>query len=302
MQINNANLRNLGISFNAAFQSALGQAPSQAAMVSTEVPSSTKEQDYGWIGKIPSVRKWAGDRVVQNISNSGYTVKNEPWELTIGVDRDDIEDDNLGIYAPLFSEMGLSTAAHKDQLVFGLLAAGFVTACFDGQPYFSTAHPVLDVNGNLTTYANTDAEEGDGPAWFLMATQRFLKPIIFQNRRPWNFVSMDKPDDENVFMRKEFIYGSDSRSNVGYGFPQFCWGSKAPLTPDNYGAAREALMSLKGDYGRPLGIVPDTLVYAPTLDADALQILNAELVLQGGAAVSNVYKGTAKPVNCPWLA
>jgi phage major head subunit gpT-like protein len=268
-----------------------------------EVNSTTGTEEYGWLGKLPNVREWIGDRMVQNISSSSYYVKNKDFELSIGVDRNSIEDDNLGVYGPLFSEMGMSVVANKDVLVWGLLAAGFVNACFDGQPYFSTAHPVLDVNGNMTTYANTEAGAGGNgsPAWFLFDSRRYLKPIIFQKRKPFTFVALDKPEDENVFNRKEFVYGVDARHNVGYAFPQFCWGSTEPLTPAAYANARTSLMSLTGDYGRPLGIVPDTLAYPPTLEAAALQILNAELVLQGGAAVSNVWKGTAKPLNVPWL-
>lgn len=302
MQVNAANLITLGIGFNAAYQEGLGQAVSQAGIVSTEVPSSTFQEEYGWIGKVPSVREWIGDRQVQNISSSSYYVKNKDFELTIGVDRNAIEDDNLGIYGPLFREMGSSVVAHKDQLVFPLLNNGFANLCFDGQPYFSNAHPVLDVNGNPTTYANTDTPGGGGTPWFLMQTTRFLKPLIFQNRKPFTFVPMDKPENENVFNRKEFVYGVDGRNNVGYGFPQFCWGSTSGLTPVTYATARAGLMALKGDYGRPLGIMPNLLVVPPSLETAARTAVKAELVLSGGAAVSNVWYNTADVLVVPWLS
>lgn len=300
MIINRANLITLGVSYNAAYQGAILQAKPLAERIATVVNSSTGREEYGWIGKIPNVRQWVGDRQVQNLSTSSYYIKNLPFELTIAVDRDDIEDDNLGVYGPLFSEMGLATVAHKDQLVYGALNAGFANLCFDGLPYFSTAHPVLDVNGAPTTYANTDAPAGN-PAWFLIDSSRYLKPIIFQDRRPFTFVSLDKPDDENVFNRKEFVYGVDARHNVGYGFPQFAWGSTQPLTAANYGAAREAMMAQKGDFGRPIGVMPDLLVYPPSLESNALQILNAEF-LPGGGGGSNIYWKTAEPLNVPWLA
>jgi phage major head subunit gpT-like protein len=301
VEINRANLVTLGVSYNAAYQQAITQAKPQAQRIATVVPSTTKTEEYGWIGKIPNVRKWVGDRMVQNISNSSYYIKNEPYELTIAVDRDDIEDDNLGIYGPLFSEMGLATVSHKDQLVYGALNAGFANICFDGQPYFSPNHPVLDVNGQASAYANTDNAPGGGLAWFLMDSSRYLKPVIFQDRRPFTFVSLDKPDDENVFNRREYVYGVDARHNVGYGFPQFCWGSTGPLTAATYGAAREALMSIKSDYGRPVGVMPDLLVVPPLLEAAGLQILNAEF-LPGGGGGSNIYWKTAELLNVPWLA
>lgn len=302
MLINRANLVTLGINFNAAFQGALTQAPSLMGRVATVITSTTKQEEYGWIGKVPNVREWLGDRMVQNISTSDYYIKNKPFELTIAVDRDDIEDDNLGVYGPLFSEMGLATVAHKDQITYDLLNQGFATACFDGQPYFSAAHPLLDINGQPTTYANTDAEPGDGPAWFLVDDTRYIKPIIFQDRRPFTFVALDHPEDENVFSRREYVYGVDARHNVGFGFPQFCWGSMAALTPANYGAARAAMMGMLTDYGRPIGVRPTLLVYPPTLESAALTVLNAELVLDGGAAVSNIWYKTAEPLNVPWLA
>jgi phage major head subunit gpT-like protein len=127
LDINAQNLRTAGVGFNAAYTRGLGQAQSQYGEIATTVPSSTKHQEYGWLGKMPSIRKWLGDRVINNISQSKYQITNEPYELTISVDRDDIEDDNLGIYAPLFEEMGRSVAAFPNELCFGMLKAGFTT-------------------------------------------------------------------------------------------------------------------------------------------------------------------------------
>lgn len=298
MQINQQTLRTLFIGFNAAFKEGLSsQAASQYARVATPVPSTTREQDYGWLGKIPNVREWIGDRVVHNITQSGYAIRNKPYEVTISVDRDDIEDDNLGIYTPLFQELGSASGSHYDQLVFGLLKAGFTSPCYDKQYFFDTDHPVLDANGNLTSVANTDG--GSGTPWFLIDGSRTLKPIILQKRKPWNLVRMDQETDSNVFDRKEYVYGTDARHNVGFGFWQFAWGSKQTLNKANYKIAREAMMGMKGDHGRPLGVRPSLLVVPPGLEGQALEILNAE---RDAAGATNVYKGTAELLVCPWLA
>ncbi|WP_261945385.1 Mu-like prophage major head subunit gpT family protein [Paenibacillus melissococcoides] len=37
------------------------------------------------------------------------------------MDRNDIEDDTIGLYNPIVQDMGQSAAAHPDELVFGLL-------------------------------------------------------------------------------------------------------------------------------------------------------------------------------------
>lgn len=297
MKINPGNLQTLGRTFSSLYQQGLKMAPSQSAMVATTVPSSTGENEYGWLGKLPSMREWLGDRVINAATASEYTVKNRDFEQTIGVDRNDIEDDNIGIYSPLFTEMGMSTMAHKEELVFGQLKAGFDRPCYDGQNFFDTDHVVLDAAGNETTVSNMQA--GAGTPWYLIDDTRALKPIIWQERKAPMFVAKDSPTDDNVFMRKQFLYGVDSRCNVGYGFWQFAFGSKAALDADSYEAARAAMQGMKGDYGRPLGIRPTLLVVPPSLEGVALEILNAE---RNAAGATNVWRNTAKLEVVPWLA
>lgn len=56
--------------------------------------------------------------------------------------------------------------------------------------------------------------------WFLLALDQPVKPLVFQNRKPPEFVALDKPDSEAAFHRKKFKYGVDARYNVGFGFWQ----------------------------------------------------------------------------------
>ena len=297
MIINSANLQALRVGFQSAFKAALEAAPSQYTRVATVVPSTTKEERYGWLGKAPSMREWLGQRVVQNMSEFDYSIKNKDFELTIGVGRNDIQDDNLGVYGPLFNEMGQSAGSHPDQLTYALLKAGFASNCYDGQYFFDTDHTYIDAAGAVQTWANTDG--GAGTPWFLLSTKRALKPLIFQERQKPTFVAKDNPNDDNVFMNKEFIYGVDGRWNVGYGFPQMAWGSKQTLDGTSYGTARAAMMGFKGDGGRPLGIVPDLLVVPPSLESNARKLLNSEY---GTGGVTNEWKGTAELLVVPWLA
>lgn len=297
MIISSANLNAIRVGFQTAFMSGLAMSVSQAALVSMEVPSTTGKERYGWLNKVPNVREWIGARQVQNLSESDYEIVNKDWELTIGVDRNDILDDNLGVYAPMFTEMGQSTGGHKDQLVFNLLKDGFTRNGFDGQFFFDTDHPVLDSSGALTTYANTDG--GAGTPWFLLCTNRAIKPIIYQRRMPWTFTAKDRVDDDNVFNNREFIYGADARAAVGYGFPQMAWGSKQTLNAANYAIARAGIQNMKGDHGRPLGLVPNLLVVPPALESAGRKLLNSEY---GTGGESNEWKDTAKLEVVSWLA
>ncbi len=300
MIINNANLDKLRVGYSAAMQRGVAAMLAQklAARITMRVPATQKEQTYGWLNKLPDVREWIGPRVIQNLSESDYTIKEKPWELTVGVDRDDIETDNLGHYAMMFEAIGESTVRKPERLVWDLLKAGFTTPCYDGQYFFDTDHPVLDADGNPTSVANTDG--GAGTPWFLLDVSRVLKPVILQVRRDFgDIVAKDKPTDDNVFDRNEYIYGVDARMNVGYGLWQLAWGSKQTLNAANYATARAALSGMKGDYGVPLGINPMLLVVPPALESAARKLLNSEHAAGGE---TNEWKGTAELLVAPWLA
>ncbi len=169
MLLNSASLLALNTAFRTEFQT--GQQTQTAALqrgiVATDVPSTTKSNTYGWLGLVSDLREWIGDRQIDSLAAHRYEIVNKPYEKTIGVDRDDIEDDNLGIYGPMFRAMGQAVAVHPEKLVWPLFKAGFSTACHDGQYFFDTDHPVLDENGETISVANTDG--GAGTAWFCTA-------------------------------------------------------------------------------------------------------------------------------------
>lgn len=140
MIINQAALQAIFRGFKVIFQNAFGEAKPTYTKVATVVPSSTKSEEYKWLGKIPRMREWIGDRVIQNLSAYDYTIKNKDFELTVSVDRNDIEDDTIGVYNPLVQSIGQSAATHPDELVYALLKDGFDNKCYDGKTFFATDH------------------------------------------------------------------------------------------------------------------------------------------------------------------
>ena len=142
MIINPQSLRGIFVAFNTLFTKAFeGQKPNYEK-VATVVPSTTDSETYAWLGDIPGMREWVGDREIQNLSGSDYTIKNKDFELTVGVDRNAIEDDKIGLYNPSIQMLGESAALHPDELVFTLLSSGFKAKCFDGKAFYATDHAV----------------------------------------------------------------------------------------------------------------------------------------------------------------
>ena len=196
---------------------------------------------------------------------------------------------------------------HPDHVVFGLLAAGFTTPCYDGQNFFDTEHPVVDENGpvegadgrnyRLVSNMNVPAEN-PGPAWYLLDTSRPIRSIIWQERENYEFQAVTSPTDHQVFMTDKYLYSVRARVNAGFGLWQMAYASRAPLNKANYEAARTAMQRQVFDKGRPLGIKPTVLVVPPELEGAAMRLLNTEHVDGGN---SNEWKGTAKPIVTPFL-
>lgn len=140
MIINAASLKAINEGFSKVFADQLKTAPSDYAKVATEIKSKTITQNYGWLGDMPKMREWVGDRVLKDIEAHTYAITRKKWEATIEVDREDIEFDNLGIVKPRIQQMAVVAKAHYDELVFPLLEANGL--CYDGANFFATDHGV----------------------------------------------------------------------------------------------------------------------------------------------------------------
>ena len=273
-------LQALFVNWKGDFQNGLSGAEFQWNKIATEIQSTTKSNTYGWLGKFPMLREWVGERVIKSMKSHGYSIVNKKFESTVGVDRDDIEDDEVGIYAPLFQELGRAAQVQPDQMIYGLLAAGTSTVCYDGQNFFDAEHPVypnVDGTGTAELVSNWDDNAGSGTAWYLLDTSRAIKPLILQTRRKPNMVAMTKLDDEKVFMTDEFRFGVDCRRNVGFSFWQLAYGSRKELNADNLWAAIQAMRAFKADGGEQLGIKPTVLVVPTGLEKLATRLLEREL-------------------------
>jgi len=290
MIINSQTLRGIFVGFNTLFNKAFEAQKPIYEQIATVTPSTTDSETYAWLGDIPGMREWIGDREIQNLSSSDYTIKNKDFELTVGVPRNAVEDDKIGLYNPSVQMLGQSAAMHPDKLVFALLGKGFTEKCYDGEPFFSTEHkvgkkkvsnkgtekltlaayiaaraammsltnskgeplglvpdvlvvpPALDaaardilvadyINGTKNTMQGTAKPlvapqlAGHDTSWFLLSTNRPIKPLIYQQRQKAKFVSLTSETDPNVFMKKQYVYGVDSRGNTGFGFWQMAFGS-----------------------------------------------------------------------------
>ncbi len=294
MILNTGTLQGVYRSFNTIFKEALvaSRAASMWQLIAMRTGSNKCSTDYPMLGDFPQMREWVGDRAVKDIEAHGFSIRNKDFESTVAVDRNSIEDDELGIYTPHFEQLGQVAMEHRDILVFQLLAAGFANKCYDGQYFFDTDHPVGDQS--VSNFGG-----GAGTPWYLMDLSKPFKPIILQVRKEPEFVAMDKATDDANFMRKKYLYGVDDRKNVGYALWQLAYASKQTLNAANYAAARTAFTSLKREDGQtPMGIRCTHLIVGATGEAAGREVLKAEKLADNS---SNIWLNSAELVVCPWL-
>ncbi len=231
MLVNAGVIKNIFINLLTTFNKAFEAAPAQWQMVAMKVPSTGKSNDYSWLSRFPKMREWIGEKVFKRLEAFNFSIVNKSFEATVEVHRDDIEDDQLGIYGPMAQEAGFSAKQWPDELVFPLFSQGFVKQGFDGQYFFDTDHPVGDA--------------------------------VVSNRGT-----------------KKLKAGTLAEAMA------------------SFGVGRLAMQKLQDDEGRPLNIMPDTLMVPPALEATAKVIAEAEKFDNGQP---NPYRNTVKVVVVPWL-
>jgi phage major head subunit gpT-like protein len=236
MQITPTSLLATFYGFNTTFKDAFVGTSTYCDPFCSVRPSKGKSEFYAFLAKLPKFRKWVGERVWHNLTAYVQSVDNVDWEDGVEVDRNDIEDDQLGIYTDGIKLLAEQAKQLWDDLVVTKLQAGDSTITFDGQYFFDTDHPVNKYDPATTTQVN-----------------------LYTGRA---------------------------------------------LTLANYEYVRQQMMSLVGEDGHPLGIVPNLLVVPPQLEGTGKRIVQAPIVLQdgtGSAGVTNVQEGSAKLLMNPKL-
>lgn len=295
MEVTPQNIRSIFVTLSTLFNKRLSTTPSQYKRVAMDVSSTAAQNEYPKLDDMPGLREWIGDRIIHDLSESTYAIKNKEFEGTIGVDRSKIEDDQIGFYAPIAEQLGLNTAEFPDQLTFGLLKKGDQVLCADGQYFFDTDHPSYNESGGTIAVSNYQA--GSGPAWFLIDDSQVLRPLVYQNRRRFALTSLDKPDDPNVFHKKKFLYGVDGRCNVGFGMWQLAFMSRAELNATNYALARAAMTSYRRRDGNVLSVRPRVLAFPGALESQARSLVAAT----NAAGATNIWANTVEPLLVPGL-
>lgn len=275
----------LQATMSAAYTKGLSAAKPQWAMVATKVPSAGAANYYGWLKDLPGITEWVGDRQLADMGKHGYSIENKTWESSISISRDEVDDNQIGQYSVIAQNYGDQVAYFPDLLVYPLLVAGFTELCYDGQPYFDKDHPLETTPASTFSNVIGDPATDTGEPWFLIDDTKVLKPIVYQERRPFVFKNMN-PTEEYTWFNNKYAAGVDGRCAAGFSFPQLAIGSKAALNESNYAEAKKLLRKMKKVDGTAIGVRPTKLVVGPNNEAAAKKLIETMLVDAGN---SNIY-------------
>lgn len=304
MDINRESMNELFKTFNMLFQKGLATAPSGYEKFATIISSNAAANVYPYLEQFGRMREWIGDRQLRNVASQKLEVFNRDFEDTVVVPRNDIEDDQYGLYGPLLQMLGQNAAQIWGDLAVEALQGGETKTWADALPFFSAvrkygeesiinnlgssaltaesyaaarsamlsykghdgralrvrpdllivgpsnegaANDIVKASSRLvaSTVANGDntevisgaiqntwagtaeilIEPDLGNEWFLADTTGALKPVVVQKRKDVKLTRMDHDTDDNVFMAKEYIYGTDARGEAFLSFPHLIYGS-----------------------------------------------------------------------------
>lgn len=181
MLINNDNLTAAQIGFRTMFNMAFELARPQHELIAMEVPSTRAKEQYKWVGTLPKMREWLSEATFERLEAFGFEIVNKDWQTGLEVDRNDLEDDALGLLPQTIQMMGTEARRHPGELVFQLVNNGFTGTAYDGQTFFSATHK----DGDGPTQSNRASGGGSALSQTSFRSARTaMRRFVDQKNRP----------------------------------------------------------------------------------------------------------------------
>lgn len=159
MEVTAANLAGINKSFQTKFNQARNLAPGFYKKLCMECPSSAAENVYGWLASLPQIGKKTGEYIKKRLQLLGYRLINETWGGIIEVQRESIEDDTYGMFAPTASLWGQRAGQVPDLELTQLLVNGFSST--KGRDYTNSAFfsAAKKAHGKATAFTNNGVKK-----------------------------------------------------------------------------------------------------------------------------------------------
>lgn len=102
--------------------------------------SSQRVEEYAFLGQSPGFREWLGDRQAHGMRTNSLRVESKHYEATLEIAKRDLRRDKTGQIMARVEEFADQSLRHWAKLLSQLINDGETGLCYDGRPYFDTAH------------------------------------------------------------------------------------------------------------------------------------------------------------------
>jgi len=153
--INDKQLQELEQKIQAKWTEAFVAEPqNQLNALATRYTSTTASNNYAFLEALGSWSEWHGARQFKDIASDDYKVINRDFESSIKMPRNQIDDDEAGMYMDIVPSMSAGWFKKQQALIFAVLTTN--PLAYDGKALFATDRAYGDSTiNNLTTDALT---------------------------------------------------------------------------------------------------------------------------------------------------
>lgn len=124
--------------YQQAYSAMIGQPHlAQVAELYTSVPSSAASESYAWLGDVPLVKEWIGDKTIGALKDYQYEIKNRDFYSGFGIDRNELQDEQISAITPRVQSLAAAVARWPWQLVTDLIINGTSGLAYDGNAFFA---------------------------------------------------------------------------------------------------------------------------------------------------------------------
>ncbi|MEM0952265.1 MAG: Mu-like prophage major head subunit gpT family protein [Cyanobacteria bacterium P01_H01_bin.74] len=117
------------------------------------IDSNSEAEDLGWLGSLPVLTPWDGERTFSQMNEYTWRIYNEQFQAGLQIKKLTIDRDKLNAFLPKVAMFGERAAQNPMKLAGQLLLNSETQACYDGVSFFSPQHPIAP---GATTYNNND--------------------------------------------------------------------------------------------------------------------------------------------------
>jgi len=159
--------------------SAINEVPQSWPTWCQNLPMTARNETFAWAGDLPTPRVMTDGRLLQHIDGYDYDVTTHTHELSVLIDREMLEDDQIGALMSRVNSLGRAWPTYKESLAIGQVLAADTNLAWDGTALIADTR-VVGASANIDNLLGGAAATGTIPtsAEFLAAMAVIIAAMV----------------------------------------------------------------------------------------------------------------------------